>query len=76
MKGEERMVCHFFRDNWPCKVMDKHLGILCKQHLECKFAKVRKLHQLSVYFRLLTSFGLRTYTRINDLANKGLEALC
>jgi hypothetical protein len=20
MKGEERMVCHFFRDNWPCKV--------------------------------------------------------
>ena len=20
MKGEERMVCHFYRDNWPCKV--------------------------------------------------------
>ena len=20
MKGEERMVCHFFRNNWPCKV--------------------------------------------------------
>jgi hypothetical protein len=20
MKGEERMICHFFRDNWPCKV--------------------------------------------------------
>lgn len=20
MKGEERMVCHFFRENWPCKV--------------------------------------------------------
>lgn len=19
MKGEERMVCHFFRNNWPCK---------------------------------------------------------
>lgn len=41
MKGEEKMVCHFFRDNWPCKVMDKHIGILCKQHLECKFTKVR-----------------------------------
>ena len=20
MKGEERMVCHFYRENWPCKV--------------------------------------------------------
>ncbi len=20
MKGEERMICHFFRENWPCKV--------------------------------------------------------
>lgn len=20
MKGEDRMICHFFRDNWPCKV--------------------------------------------------------
>ena len=22
MKGEERMVCHFYRENWPCKVSD------------------------------------------------------
>lgn len=22
MKGEERMVCHFFRENWPCKVSE------------------------------------------------------
>lgn len=20
MKGEERMICHFYRENWPCKV--------------------------------------------------------
>ena len=20
VKGEERVVCHFFRENWPCKV--------------------------------------------------------
>ncbi len=20
MKGEERMVCHFYRENWPCRV--------------------------------------------------------
>jgi hypothetical protein len=43
MKGEERMVCHFFRDNWPCKVMDKHLEMLCKQYVECKFVKVRDI---------------------------------
>eukprot|EP00775_Hariotina_reticulata_P013574 gene13574-13699_t len=40
MKGEDRMVCHFYRDNWPCKVVDKHLAILCKQHLETKFIKL------------------------------------
>lgn len=40
MKNTERMVCHFFRNNWPCKVMDKHLGILCKQHFETKFVKI------------------------------------
>jgi hypothetical protein len=40
MKGEGRMVCHFFRDNWPCKIIDKHLAVLCKRHIECKFVKV------------------------------------
>lgn len=40
MKGEERMVCHFFRENWPCKVIDKHLDILAKGHLETKFVKI------------------------------------
>lgn len=40
MKGEERMVCHFFRENWPCKVIDKHLQILAKGHLETKFVKL------------------------------------
>jgi hypothetical protein len=46
MKGEEKMVCHFCRDSWPCKIMDKHMATLCKQHLECKFAKVRPRHWL------------------------------
>lgn len=40
MKGEERMVCHFYRDSFPCKVMDKHLGILTKKHPETKFVKL------------------------------------
>ncbi|KAA8545801.1 hypothetical protein F0562_020748 [Nyssa sinensis] len=25
VKASERVVCHFYRDNWPCKVMDKHM---------------------------------------------------
>lgn len=34
MKGEERMICHFYRENWPCKVC-----MLAKQqqqqHVHC-----------------------------------------
>ncbi len=26
MKGEERMVCHFYRDSWPCKVRCRDHG--------------------------------------------------
>ncbi|OIW06873.1 hypothetical protein TanjilG_19522 [Lupinus angustifolius] len=40
VKASERVVCHFFRENWPCKVMDKHLGILAKQHVETRFVKI------------------------------------
>ena len=40
MKGVERMVCHFYRENWPCKVMDKHLLTLAKGHVETKFVKI------------------------------------
>lgn len=40
MKGVERMVCHFFRENWPCKVMDMHLDMLAKKHVETKFVKI------------------------------------
>mmetsp|Transcript_28691 Transcript_28691/g.39637 ORF Transcript_28691/g.39637 Transcript_28691/m.39637 type:complete len:219 (-) Transcript_28691:148-804(-) len=40
MKGEERMVCHFYRNNWPCKVIDKHLGEIAQRHLETKFCKI------------------------------------
>ncbi|WVZ94286.1 hypothetical protein U9M48_040192 [Paspalum notatum var. saurae] len=39
-KASERLVCHFYRDNWPCKVLDKHLSILAKQHVETRFVKV------------------------------------
>eukprot|EP00210_Caulerpa_lentillifera_P000740 g717.t1 len=39
-KRSERLVCHFYRENWPCKVVDKHIGILCPKHIETKFVKV------------------------------------
>lgn len=42
-KGEDKFVVHFYRDNWPCKVMDKHIDQLCKEHLETKFVKVRAI---------------------------------
>jgi hypothetical protein len=48
MKGEERVVCHFYRDSWPCKVMDKHMGVLCRQHMETKFIRVRLVVVLGV----------------------------
>jgi len=40
MKGEERMIVHFFRNNWPCKVMDKHMSELAAKHVETKFARI------------------------------------
>ncbi|KAJ7967538.1 Thioredoxin domain-containing protein [Quillaja saponaria] len=40
VKASDRVVCHFYRDNWPCKVMDKHLSILAKQHIETRFIKL------------------------------------
>ncbi|XP_057788180.1 thioredoxin domain-containing protein 9 homolog [Salvia miltiorrhiza] len=40
VKASERVVCHFYRENWPCKVVDKHLAILAKQHIETRFVKL------------------------------------
>lgn len=40
-KASDRVVCHFYRENWPCKVMDKHLSILAKQHIETRFVKIQ-----------------------------------
>nr|KJB32293.1 hypothetical protein B456_005G233900 [Gossypium raimondii] len=41
VKASERVVCHFYRENWPCKVMDKHLSALAKQHIETRFVKIQ-----------------------------------
>ncbi|KAL8188917.1 hypothetical protein R6Q57_029437 [Mikania cordata] len=41
VKASDRVVCHFYRENWPCKVVDKHLSILAKQHMETRFIKIQ-----------------------------------
>ncbi|RZC45178.1 hypothetical protein C5167_038132 [Papaver somniferum] len=40
VKASERVVCHFYRENWPCKVIDKHMAILAKKHIETRFVKI------------------------------------
>jgi hypothetical protein len=40
IKGEERLVCHFYRNSLPCKVIDQHLAVLAAKHLETKFLRV------------------------------------
>lgn len=40
-KKSENVVCHFYRDQFlRCKIVDKHLDILAKKHIETKFCKL------------------------------------
>ncbi|XP_045622410.1 thioredoxin domain-containing protein 9 [Procambarus clarkii] len=40
-KKSENVVCHFYRDQFlRCKIVDKHLNILAKKHIETKFCKI------------------------------------
>lgn len=40
-KKSERIVCHFYRDStMRCKIVDKHLEILARKHIEAKFVKL------------------------------------
>jgi hypothetical protein len=40
-KKSKHVVCHFYRDAaFRCKVVDKHLEILARNHIECKFVKI------------------------------------
>ncbi|MBN3296773.1 thioredoxin domain-containing protein 9 isoform X2 [Amia ocellicauda] len=41
VKDSKNVVCHFYKDStFRCKIMDKHLTILAKKHLETKFIKL------------------------------------
>jgi len=40
-KDSKLMVCHFYRPATErCKILDKHLPILARKHLPCKFVKL------------------------------------
>uniref|UniRef100_A0A0B8RP07 Thioredoxin domain-containing protein 9 n=1 Tax=Philothamnus irregularis TaxID=1899461 RepID=A0A0B8RP07_9SAUR len=41
VKGSKNVVCHFYRDStFRCLILDKHLTILAKKHIETKFIKL------------------------------------
>ncbi|XP_015686956.1 thioredoxin domain-containing protein 9 [Protobothrops mucrosquamatus] len=41
VKGSKNVVCHFYRDTTlRCLILDKHLTILAKKHIETKFIKL------------------------------------
>lgn len=41
VKESKNVVCHFYRDStFRCKIIDKHLAILAKKHVETKFIKL------------------------------------
>ncbi|XP_041807392.1 thioredoxin domain-containing protein 9 [Chelmon rostratus] len=41
VKESKNVVCHFYRSStFRCKILDKHLAILAKKHVETKFIKL------------------------------------
>uniref|UniRef100_A0A3B4A848 Thioredoxin domain-containing protein 9 n=1 Tax=Periophthalmus magnuspinnatus TaxID=409849 RepID=A0A3B4A848_9GOBI len=41
VKESKNVVCHFYKDStFRCKILDKHLSILAKKHVETKFLKL------------------------------------
>lgn len=40
-KKSERFICHFYREStFRCKIIDKHLDILARKHVESRFVKI------------------------------------
>lgn len=40
-KKSERFICHFYREStFRCKIVDKHMDILAKKHVESRFVKI------------------------------------
>ncbi|XP_076016690.1 thioredoxin domain-containing protein 9-like [Genypterus blacodes] len=41
VKESKKVVCHFYKNStFRCKIVDKHLAILAKKHVETKFIKL------------------------------------
>ncbi|XP_054643096.1 thioredoxin domain-containing protein 9 [Dunckerocampus dactyliophorus] len=41
VKESKNVVCHFYRNStFRCKILDKHLSLLAKKHVETKFIKL------------------------------------
>jgi len=40
-KNSENVVCHFYKDDtFRCKIVDKHMQLLARKHIETKFCKI------------------------------------
>jgi len=40
-KNSENVVCHFYKDDtFRCKIVDKHMKVLARKHIETKFCKI------------------------------------
>eukprot|EP00262_Sarcandra_glabra_P007498 TRINITY_DN20347_c0_g1_i1.p1 TRINITY_DN20347_c0_g1~~TRINITY_DN20347_c0_g1_i1.p1 ORF type:complete len:213 (+),score=41.94 TRINITY_DN20347_c0_g1_i1:89-727(+) len=70
VKSSDRVVCHFYRENWPCKVMDKHLNLLSKRHIETRFVKIHaeKSPFLTEKLKIvvLPTLALIKHTKVED----------
>ncbi|MCO5563465.1 hypothetical protein L7F22_017107 [Adiantum nelumboides] len=69
-KRSEKLVCHFYRENWPCKVMDKHLALLATRHIETRFVKIHAEKSPFLTERLkivvLPTLALVKNTKVDD----------
>ncbi|KAH7306616.1 hypothetical protein KP509_22G022200 [Ceratopteris richardii] len=69
-KNSEKIVCHFYRENWPCKVMDKHMAFLAAKHIETRFVKIHAEKSPFLTERLkivvLPTLALIKNTKVDD----------
>lgn len=69
-KSSEKVVCHFYRENWPCKVMDKHMALLATKHIETRFVKIHAEKSPFLTERLkivvLPTLALIRNTKVDD----------
>ncbi|XP_058789486.1 thioredoxin domain-containing protein 9 [Phymastichus coffea] len=70
-KKSDKVVCHFYKDGTErCKIVDMHLKILCKKHIETRFIKlnVEKCPFLTgrLKIRVIPTIGLVVDSKTKD----------